>query len=739
MVAFNSQIQDANDPDWLRQSRGINTPESDKTWGTLFKGIGDIIDVSTKGAVGVVEDSINTQSRAAVDQQREGYTGALETIAGIPQADRVGDYQPDKGIMDGANRDTVVPADVEAGVDSISRVANAGPRSASKLDPTYYEGRLDMIAKDLRRQYPGFSDYVDKRMAQLTGGNPANEYMRHLMNQINRNSTGADAGLKRDQAIVNKMAEETGDPSAKLAIDNVNSGAWSTSNGKLTKWIVDMNKNKYLRNTLHSDLEYSKDGREINAINADSNYLKWGTDYANKETIAINDGAGLTDMSQDQVSTMVQKILKNEVWTDDAQQQQLGQALRAHRNLLQSKLDEQANKQTTNGSVADLLGKDKLDKRNAQILSVLDMNIAAVESKDSGTAFRNARTLEASKSATALDMWNSDNLNVQKIARLSGAVNTLGGPNVANLVLPSLIADGDKVKLRTGLLQFLDAQTSKLVTQSPEFVGPVRNTSGVGYSMINYIKSLKTAKVGIQEDPNDPNPDPRKAQDGSAYQIAIETPGRIISNPSIPDKFKQNVINGSYGTENDELMKEFKPDMLVDGKYMPGQLYVLREMAKDSVSKDVYKQAEKTDRSLWDNYRGWVEKSHGLVFGNNIRDMNVLGDDPRVKMGFNPNNHHIDVKLDNEATRPGYGMIFSNNMKPSALEEKYTQQLYFQRDQINSGIDILTNVYKTEGRSDTYINAQILNLFTAQSMDVTKGLGLKMYKAVMGANPKEVK
>src|SRR5688572_23739107 len=238
MAQFNPNVPDSRDPNYLSYSRPISSPESNRTaeyegnvakykgqaalhegeadmylgkaaqytgqgLEALFKGIGDIFATGVKAADTYIKKNIDQDVYTMVDAERNAYTAELER-AKEPGALPIGAMTgpalvdpkavPKEGSMNILNAEAQpIPQGIEQGISRISQLVEA--RQNGKLSETPYIGNLNSVAKALRAQYPGHRDYIDSKIAEVTGMTPANAYVRSLVHDLN----AAMAGTKNDR------------------------------------------------------------------------------------------------------------------------------------------------------------------------------------------------------------------------------------------------------------------------------------------------------------------------------------------------------------------------------------------------------------------------------------------------------------------------------------------------------------------------------------------------------------
>lgn len=108
----------------------------------------------------LIKMRIDEEARQKVEPIRDAATHALET-----------------GQLSGAS----IPEEVRGGLSRAEQLTMA--KSSGRLNESHYWSLLDAEARRLRAQHPGYKDYVDQRIAALTGANPANRLVQTLYDE----------------------------------------------------------------------------------------------------------------------------------------------------------------------------------------------------------------------------------------------------------------------------------------------------------------------------------------------------------------------------------------------------------------------------------------------------------------------------------------------------------------------------------------------------------------------------
>lgn len=180
---FNPDVQPVPIPESTDVTHPISRPETDKSKGTLFEGVGK----GLKGAGEVVTDATKLQDFT----NKEWLSNHLTT-----EAETQRDYRTAQ--LEGVNNTLVTgqgqtpPAGVAAAVqgkaDKLKALADQSQQDV------YFRGRVSQLAKEYRAAYPQYRDFIDKTLEKAGFGDPANRYMTALEQANQRIQSQLSAG-----------------------------------------------------------------------------------------------------------------------------------------------------------------------------------------------------------------------------------------------------------------------------------------------------------------------------------------------------------------------------------------------------------------------------------------------------------------------------------------------------------------------------------------------------------------
>lgn len=687
MVAFVPNSPDAQAPSYLGLSRPLSPfdVQMDRTGATAITGVGEVLKDVVGGADNTIKSVIDSKLQPSVDAVREGFTNSLEGVAGVPQDKRVADTSQPLNILTGATS-APVPAAVDQGLNTANSLVAAS--TTGKLNPTYYEGRLDMIAKDLRNQFPGYRDYIDTEIAKMTGGNPANQYISSLLTQINQ-------GITRNQSETDKAIEFLGHkevqdmPGLSQVLQDVATGKaggnplayaiQKTSDWRATlaKWDRNAAERADWKGT--NDQLITKAGQDLTTF---------GNDIVNQAHVNLFGNDITFKKFQDTISDLGSGRIQP---LNAEQGLQLQQSAHSLYDSLYSQLKQKAFETPTAGgkSIASILGPDQLDQQITKTLSGLKVTIDAIDNEKYGVAHYTTLNNTAIAANSTSNFLNNTNTSVASTARNIAGLDKLSPQSGLATFMKDAVTDPKFVE---GLGALITNQKAEIATQQAE-----RGAK----STLTIFDALKQTESNRNDDPKNPNPTTTKAVQ-AARQSVISMPAQAVSDPKLSPQVVKNVFAGAYGASNIGVVGLFAPDQISpDGKLIKGQHAVFNQMLLPTITNKAWEMGQQ-DPAVWNNYKLWAEKTHAQLFTQDIHDLNTIASNPNIKLSYDSDKHEFGFST---VHTPGPG---------NAAVPFYSDAYGLKIAGINSSMKAMAAIAQKEGRDP---NAYLLNLMTGMGLD----------------------
>lgn len=205
MANFDQLPQPGYDPNYIFWSRPDRTqPRGSEAGEIMGKGTGALIKEGTEAADTYVKDNIQAGIFDVVDRERAGFTSALETVKDMKTQPPASSQQP-LNILP-TQQGAPPPEDIHRAISGVQSLQTA--YGSGKVNEAYYYQRLIPQLQSIRDKFPGYRDYIDQETSRIVGVNPANAYMRSLLQQINERDTQRNEEKSKAYGLIESMAKD---------------------------------------------------------------------------------------------------------------------------------------------------------------------------------------------------------------------------------------------------------------------------------------------------------------------------------------------------------------------------------------------------------------------------------------------------------------------------------------------------------------------------------------------------
>lgn len=666
MVIFNPQVPNSgvNDPNWTNVSRPISDIPADKSTALAITTATEALGSAVKITDTAIKDSAKKDVQTGVDNLRDGYLDALKTVRNAQIASTDQSLLPETDAP-------AAPAGLQSGLDRARNIGTALAQGGTKVNDTLYTGALNSLTKQLRAQYPGYRDYIDEQIQSVSGVNPANAFMKNLMEDINRgqenNKTETNAVKAQLRDLNVQGFHDTGGVTPAQILQGLNSGVINIDQAQ--RW---MNSSK----KLDYDTKAKTDARAVRlgdeadaAINATKDLSSTAA-----QTVAHNWTTMTIGKGTDTPATLFKFIQENagNQNVKDERSQAIGQQLAQMRQATAQQLLAQANEGGKN-SIVSKLGGD-MSKVKGVIdgqLETFDLAIKSVFEKDWGAAYSHMNFNKAIGSDSTNIMYNAPDADVRKYNRMVGAINNISpqyGNDFFKNSLLSAVPQREKEFLKNTQMELLtqpDAPVGKLTSLQGQLDASKAKgvTSPKSYDeLVKYVDTLNNPKVGLEQ--------------------------------------RLNVAKGFFDpTMNGQILadKNFDKDRYdaTLKREIPGKYSVWRKFSSDNVASGIA-ELGKSDPTVIANYRATMTRNFGeQLFSRELKD---LGED-------NSNATHLSanykIKFTNDAGSNPHFEAVRPNGSPMTMGEAAGYGAPVQSmNRLNEGMAGLYNVYSKTGSKD---------------------------------------
>lgn len=660
MAIFNPDPQPVAEQNYLGWSKEITQPAANTSTETLLKGAGDFIEEGAKGADTVLKEYAQN---TAFDQ---GKAVQNEWVSDIKKANPT----------DVLTTDASVPQDVESGLRSVDGLVAA--RMNGKASPTLYYGRLDALAQDLRSRFPGYIDYIDKGLEKATGISPsANTYARSLLSDLNASAQNLKSEKTKTENLIQWAGKEGFDGIPQIAAGFRN-GNVSTSQVEQAIYGQATIKNQHLMR-MNALAEYKAD-RELQGDVAKDSISRYSFSSATESlkntfmTTTIAQGppdpqGRYPTAPPERLLDVVQQAATGKRTLTDDQWAQAAQILDASERASRLKVtaDLRQIAPGTNRSPIDMAGdshRGLIDEGYAGYAMVRK----AITEKDTGLMYSAKTYVEARAHEAAASIVKDPSLGAQM--SLIYGFNKLGGPDFA-------------LKMNTALVQLELAKNHEAAVKTlySNMATPLK-LNGVD----GIVQSFDEAKkIGV----------PPKA-----LEFITSFPSKVLTDKTVTDEAKVNVIDNAYGEKNNTLLDRI--DM--DTPTTKGRYGVFQDNTRVEVAREVKRVDDLHGGGAYDKYTKWVEDSFNKpLFGQSLAEIKNFQLGPDKKLTWNTENSAFTV-----TDKYGNDLLLSRRQGMFGIDPFVKRQITY----INEGIQGLKNVYQAGGKGN--VDARVLS--TLQTM-----------------------
>ena len=594
MAIFNPDPASINAPDWTQVTRSIEQPMADKSTGIALDTAGKGLETGVKIVDTGIKEDIKTQVETGVDKLRDATTAQLIALRNT----QIGGQSllPDDGT--GAP-----PASLKAGLDRLNTLGVAMAQNGGKANDTLYTGALNAQAKQLRSQYPGYRDYIDEQIKSISGVDPANAFMKNLMEDINHNAEANKTEVNATKAMIRTLVEQGFHDAGGVSAAQIGAlyDAGKISIPQVQTWVNSGKKLEYdtkMKATLRAD----RQGDDTDAATSAAKDLSSTTAQTvahNWTTMTIGKG---TDTAEG-LFKFIQANAGNEQVKDE-RSQAIGQQLVALRAQTFKQMMDQANQGGAN-SIVSKMGGDPA-KVKAIIdgqLSTFDTAIQAVFHKDWGAAYSHMNFNKAISQDTTNIMYNAPDEAVRKYNRMVGAINEIS-PQFGKDFFTTSLLGGVPQKEK----EFLKNSKMELLTQPDLPQGKLTSIQGqIAAAKAAGVTSPKTydemiKSVDYLADPN------------------LDTNHKL----ALAKGFFDPVANAELLSDKNFTMDHYDPTL---HRNVPGKLSVFTKLTAPQIGESI-KELGKSDPSVVYNYRTMLSREFGeQLYSRELKDISEANQD----------------------------------------------------------------------------------------------------------------
>lgn len=687
MAAFNPEVTPVGEQTW--DFRPITTPQANVTVGTALKGIGDTVGRAIEATDLVEQHVVKNETEKKAQGIRDDYISELQkTSAALrpdhPQVDANGVPVPVPFNILTASAEAPIPQDIQSVAQQAQTLVSS--KANGKISESYYYAKLDGLAKDMRARFPGYREYIDKEISEVTGVSPANAVVRGLIGDINAAATAANAGQNKAMALVEQYAKELPGVDWSSVARDVQSGKKNIAD------VIQMG-----AGPMKQKIQWQWEASGLAAMEGERKYRE------EKATEAVNGDAGrevsnFVNLWQTnagikgpaQIRDWMARVQSGQALTTDEEATQMGMLWAQHRNDLAARMWARYNAVpdgTDNDpkspyfgkplpSAAAILGQEKTKALINASLSGMDDISNNFKDQHFGLAFANQNLWKAIGDDTLMKM----RLNPEFAAwsDVYKAVATVHGTQAMNSMTERGLAKGLPATIGT----FTDSYTKALASQTSR--NPNISTTPDPRVPKGEVTTVKDAIQTGSQTPalNDPR----------TYNTIIDNVVHGISDKgkdAFPDQIRNNFADSVFAPRNQGMFSLIAPDTRDDktGQIIPGKFSKFAEIFQPKVI-DAVKELSRSDPNKFAQMRDMAKISFAKdLLPGELGNLTSIGGNPYLRMGWDTKGQIVletNPPKDNNPTE--IANYYSAGVQDSLKQAQFTVK------KINMGLGSLSNI-----------------------------------------------
>ena len=639
MAVFNPPVKDLEERQYLGLSKPIDVGQQKSLVSASLAGAGEIFSAVVKGADEYVKQKASEDVRNEIVPEQTAYTQDLEgtdkyvrAVAGTKSTTADSLTTPPEEL----------PRDIKNLPQTLQTFASA--RASGKLSETDYFGRLNALAKDIRSRYPaGYREYIDDRVKEITGVDPANAYIKSMIADINSFITSGQEDKKHIRNLIDKNLKYPG-----MAGENGIAARWEKgqiSGNDVRSFIGKFEMQERQDELDRQAMDKTIKGSQVSKVEAEPIANRQAVTEANNWFYRIEATSGTT------VADQLEKVRTGAVPGEQAVE--FGRQIEAqegrYRQAMQKKFAEGGER-----SMFATLGTTAANKIIDDGASVFRMASASIFDKNYGAVNLAKQTSEAITNDTTLGLLKHKDL----------------GPFMRSMEATKQFGAGVSEKLFTQFLtgqpNLIPAMKAWVAQQTMDHINQPAAGNGGTNTILDSVN--KAVEKGI----------PVPEVFDQMLKI-VDDPNTGLTSPKVPEEMKMNIAKALFDPANRGLLSKFEND-----KYS-----LFKRLTSDDVTKTMWELGQK-DKKQWLNYMDWATQSFGQeIFRSSLRDLNDIQVRSGIVLRWDQEFHQWDVSM-----APASPSEAAGGERYQAVQA--FPRIKHQIDNLNAGLTSMANIAKQE-------------------------------------------
>lgn len=634
MVAFAPTVPNPNvaatpDPEYTsyRWSRPIAPYEGNKSTAIAVEGAAKGLTETVNATDTLIKNHLEHSIEGDITPLRDERTAALEgNLAKIQAVNNPTPTNVDNAkkldILSGPPKDDNVPAEIKGLSKTLE--TEVSRRDNGSVSDAYYKGRLAMIAKKYRTDWPGYTKEIDETVDRISERGVANDYIKSLTTDLNKYAESAKAEHNKYETVALEGAKSI------AGFDNI-VAQWKrgllSDDQMLHKYNQGMSW-KFDKEKAESDVAVAEAGTKMAGF-AMRKYATAAIETPLKSALAtvgsvLDRKGGLEGIQADIRDGKLDPVAGQKMaltLTALRDQGVMGARAEVMKNPKYQDLPE--------GELDKLINDNPVTKNFNTIISLLN-------GKENSLA---VLALQLSKTQAEQDKWNmvSDTSDIGLVLRSLDSLKDIGDPATRKL-LEGYVGD---------------------LTNLPGFVRKVQlrtATQGLGAPLED--KEVHTFNDSMNE------LIANKVKDPEVVHHLVDDSLTKITGPGTPDGVKLGFMQGFFNPKNLGNMEKFADDQRdpKTGQMIPGKFWLYRRITDAAVADEVDRVAKtQNNPKLRDQYSEYVAKEGQSLVSGIVPELENLMNNPYVSVAFDTEHQQFKITDTNYKWNPdkvkGVGLI----------------------------------------------------------------------------------
>lgn len=630
---FNPIAPEVQPTDFDRYSRGV--PDSN-TFRTLFGGVSNIVDSSVKAKDEANQNKIYEDTLSTTQKLQQPYIDALNSEGGASPG--VSDsYTPHQitgpsSVPDGvgaAPRDPMTappgppPAALTSSQQQMSRLQLA--MNAGTISDSYYHNQLDSMVRNLRVQFPGYDQEIDRTVQNVTGITPANALMTDYFQQVQKNAALNKESANNWQTYVNAPDNRAAIVNSGLSDVYTNPDKYTdpTEQSKVRLAVATVGARQATLQATDAQIARQKSlGGAVGDATEKAAYDHVGAMTGQVFTAAGNSTTDLyTKLHQLQESKNPDPQAVADLQSGIAQAQ-TALVSQVHQYLYSPQTASDGSVFTVAGDIGD---KSKVDAIEASAMAPLKDAMDQVTNAQYGIASYSARVNQMTSDSTSSAL-----LKATPSMAVVAAQTKLLGPNFVNWALADAANDTPGSPNEATMLRGILKQQAMLAVTGGQDL-----QTGGSASLSGTLRTWKT--------------DQNVSVNSKDISDLIQNSMDVITKSDAPAEAKANAIQYLYGSGNADFLNQFgDQSKVINNNTLTQRTQVYNKMVNPAVTQQIF-DATRDNPQLFQQYSQWAASNFkNLFMANGAEIQNAITDRPYVHVVWNPKTYQMSVQTDTQ-------------------------------------------------------------------------------------------